>query len=710
MQHQGVVRAGSKAGYMHEIDGVRGIALTLVMVFHVFGNGRVSGGVDVFLVLSAYFLTRKLLGYFDRPEPGGGRKRPGAWLRKHFIGVSTRLIPSAVIVLAAVLIATWLWLPATRYLQTFREVFASALYYENWELISSQLSYGAAGPDSSPVQHFWSLAVQGQFFLVWPFLALALYALFARGGARRPTFRAVFLGTTLALTAASFVWALVLVDADQTVAYFNTFSRFWELGAGAMIAFIPATFLAHGWVREAGVWVGLAMILVCGLIFDGAREFPGVPALWPVGASLLVLFGATRGAPDGWAAHALSVGPVKFLARIAYQLYLWHWPVLIFTMRVRGETTVSWGTAIFIAAVSFALSIATERIVSAVSRRSLSDWSWPRAAAVPLVPLMLLAVTTVGWAELVDRQRHADLAAAARLSPEQVGAGALAGPGAAAPLDPDPDVGFLPTPTSAFIDLAPIYDEGCIQSHRDEPGDGEVLVCDVDDFGRERTVVLTGGSFSVQWYPALRRIAEQQHWRLLVIEKDGCRLTTEQTGDTCSEWNGDVVRTIASYDPDLVFTLGSVVSFEPGTPEEIPRGMIEQVERLGELGIEVVGIRGTPKFAFDVPECLVEHGADPSSCSLQRYEKLAPDFFGTLAADLPANLRIIDLSDALCGPTTCEPIVGNVLVYRDDGHMTSTYARTTEPALLAALREAVPQLFSAQPSSSQPSSAQPAAR
>lgn len=695
MQHRSVVRADRKAGYMHEIDGVRGIALTLVMLFHVFGNGRVSGGVDVFLVLSAYFLTRKLLGFFDRPEPEGARKRPGVWLRKHFIGVSTRLIPSAVIVLAAVLIATWLWLPATRYLQTFREVFASALYYENWELISSQLAYGAAGPDSSPVQHFWSLAVQGQFFLVWPFLALALYGVFARAGAGRSTFRRVFLGTTLVLTVASFVWALVLVDADQTVAYFNTFSRFWELGAGAMIAFIPASVFAYGWVREAGVWVGLAMILVCGFIFDGAREFPGVAALWPVGASLLVLFGATRGAPDGWAARALSVGPVRFLARIAYQLYLWHWPVLVFTMRVQGETTVSWGTAVFIAVVSFALAIATERIVSTVSRRSLGEWSWPRAAAVPLVPLLLLAVTTVGWAELVDRQRHVDLAAAAQLSPEQIGAGALLD--ATEPLDPDPDVGFLPTPTSAFIDLAPIYDKGCIQSHRDEPGDGAVLVCDVDDFGPERTVVLTGGSFSVQWYPALRRIAEQQHWRLLVIEKDGCRLTTDQTGDTCSEWNSDVVRTIASYHPDLVFTLGSVVSFEPGTPEEIPRGMIEQVQRLGEHGIEVVGIRGTPKFPFDVPECLVEHGADMSACSLPRTSKLTPDFFGTLAADLPTNFRVIDLSDALCGPTRCEPVVGNVLVYRDDGHMTNTYARTTEPALLAALRGAAPQLFAAEP-------------
>jgi hypothetical protein len=437
------------------------------------------------------------------------------------------------------------------------------------------------------------------------------------------------------------------------------------------------------------------MILVCGFIFDGAREFPGVPALWPVGASLLVLFGATRGAPDGWAARALSVGPVKFLARIAYQLYLWHWPVLVFTMRARDETSVGWDVAIFVAAVSFVLSILTERLVSSVSRRSLQEWSWPRAAAVPLVPLMLLSTVTVGWAQAVNQQRKADLAAAAQLSPEQVGAGALAGPHPAVRVDPE--ARFLPTPTSAFIDLAPIYHEGCIQSHRDEPGAGEVLVCDVDDFGAERTVVLTGGSFSVQWYPALRSIAEQHHWRLIVIEKDGCRLTTEQTGDTCSDWNGDVIRTIASYDPDLVFTLGSVVSFEADTPEEIPTGMVEQVEKLGELGIEVVGIRGTPKFPFDVPECLVEHGGDPEACSLPRSQKLASDFFETLAADLPANLSILDLSDALCGPVVCEPIVGNVLVYRDDGHMTSTYARTTEPALLDALREAEPQLFSAQP-------------
>lgn len=677
-----------RSGYMHEIDGVRGIALTLVVLFHVFGNGRVSGGVDVFLVLSAFFLTRKLLGYFDNHEAGAFQPPPAKWMSRHFLGVSTRLIPSAVIVLAAVLIATWLLAPVTQYRQNLTEVLASALYFENWELIWSQLSYGAAGPEASPLQHFWSLSVQGQFFLIWPFLALAFYTLLRSRGT---LFRQAFLVTTVILTLASFIWAIILVNADQPVAYFSTWTRFWELGAGALIAFLPRTLMNHSWVRESTTWVGLAMIIACGFLIDGAAGFPGLPTLWPVGASLLVLFGATRDVPGEAAARALGAPPVAYLASIAYQLYLWHWPILVFYLQTRNRDAIGWDGAIFVVASSLVLAILTERTTSAISARSLTAWNWKWAVAVPLVPLLVVTASTLGWIQLVRTQERTALEEAATLSSDHIGALALTDPEKASAIDPNVD--FVPAVESAFSDLASIYSEECIQNHRNEPGMDEVLVCDVDDYGAKRTVVMTGGSMSVQWYPALRQIAEQQNWRLLVIEKDGCRLTTESDESSCREWNRRVIDVIASYEPDLVFTLGTVVSPEPGVPEEISPGMIEQVERLEQHGIDVVGIRGTPAFPFNVPECMAEKNSTAEQCSYPREQILDPGFFDGLTIELPENLRLIDLADALCETHTCAPVVGNVFVYRDHKHMTNTYAGTLAGAVSDALRDAAPALF-----------------
>jgi peptidoglycan/LPS O-acetylase OafA/YrhL len=644
--------------------------------------------VDVFLVLSAYFLTRKLLGYFGRPGSRSDRRAPGPWLRDHYIRVANRLIPSSVIVLVAVLVATYLWAPVAQHIQNIHEVLASALYYENWELIWSQLAYGAAGPDSSPLQHYWSLAVQGQFFLIWPLLALAIYAVLGRG---RRTFPSVFFVVTTILTIASFVWAIILVGADQQVAYFSTYARFWELGAGALIAFLPVSFCSHRLVREGAVWTGLAMIVASGFLFDGAVLFPGFAALWPVVASLLVIFGASRDVPSGLSSRLLSQPPITFLARIAYQLYLWHWPILIFYLQIQGYERAGWKGALIILALSFALAIVTERATTTVTDRALHRWNWRGALLVPAVSLCVLTAMTLTWSSAAETQRAEALAAAARLSPDHIGAMALSDPEKAASLSTDAEI--LPSPETAYEDRASIYGVGCVQKVTDEPSAAEVLVCDVDDYGARKTVVMTGGSYVAQWYPALRTVAEQEGWRLLVIEKNGCRLTTDSSQSSCAAWNEEAVSVISSYHPDVVFTLGTAVNPLQSTPESIPQGNLNQVQKLADEGIPVIGVRGTPKFLFPVPPCLIEHDGDASACSTRRVDTFVPDVFEAAAADLPSNLTFIDLTDAICEPEICEPVVGNVLAYRDAGHLTSTFAGTLAPALSNAMREAMPELF-----------------
>ena len=676
------------AGYLHEVDGVRGIALALVVGFHVFGNGRVSGGIDVFLVISAFFLTRKLLLHLDGSN---GPQLPigahASWLGRHYTGVLSRLVPSVAIVLLGVLAATRLFAYPSQYPQHLREVVASALYIENWELIGSQLAYEAAGPQTSPLQHFWSLAVQGQFFLVWPLIAFAVALPLARraGGYRGPLVLTVTLATVL-----SFGWAMHQVNLDQQVAYFDTFSRVWELGAGALIALIPGKWFARAWVREGGVWLGLTMIVSSGFLFDGSTLFPGPATLWPVVGTLLALFGASRDTAPGLTARLLHTSPIRYLASISFQLYLWHWPVLIFYLQIRGWSQVGFLGATVVVTASLALASATQWLTSrrwlAVDR---STFRW-RNVWVPLLALGLVVSIAATWRADIEQRHAAAVREAVEFEGNYIGALANTDPAAAARISTN-----VP-PRPAFADAAgdrpAVYEQGCVQTLGEQPGQGEVLICDVDNYGAEHTLVITGASHALQWYPALQTIAREHGWRLVVAHKSSCPLTNEPGLGTCSEWNRDAFDVIMSYAPDAVFTLGTRSEEEPGLLDAFYPPSVAVWQQFSDAGVSVLGIRDTPRLPFDVPECLEANSGDTALCRYPRSEIYSPDIMST-SAHLPESFRLLDLTDAIMGPEYFDPIVGNVVVYRDSGHLTATYAATMTPMLKQALREADPDLF-----------------
>ena len=445
----------------------------------------------------------------------------------------------------------------------------------------------------------------------------------------------------------------------------------------------------HPRVKEAAIWGGIAMIVLSGFLFDGAALFPGVATLWPVAGTLLALFGASRDTPPGFAAAVLSTPPVEYLAKISYQLYLWHWPVLVFYLQLRGRDRVGLVGAAAILAASFALAAATQWVVSRrwiVPPRGTFRW---RAVLAPALAVAMLATVTVGWsAARYDHERE-QLRLAEQLPEGHIGALALTDPQAASAM---PSLAPLPDFDAAYGDRPAIYGQGCVQSSSDAPGAGEVTVCDVDDYGGRKTVVLTGGSHAVQWYPAVRRIAEDQGWHLLVIEKNGCRLTTNSRHPACVIWNESAVDVIASYSPDLVLTVGSVTSAREDVQDRIVPDTVAVWQQLAERGIPVVGIRDTPRPPFAVPACLQESGGDVEQCSVPRAGVFADDLFAE-AENLPASFELVDLSDAICGPEACAPVVGNVVVYRDASHLTASYVRTLTPMLEAAMRAARSDLF-----------------
>ncbi|KGM13253.1 acyltransferase family protein [Cellulomonas bogoriensis] len=666
-----------------ELHGVRGFALALVVVFHVVGNGRVSGGIDVFLAVTGFLFTQSLLRRMVE------RGRIDA--RSHYLRLARRLLPPLVTVTLAVAVAAVVVLPSTQWHQLSRELVASVLYYENWELIASQLTYDAAGPASSPLQHIWSLSVQGQFHLLWPALiALTVW------GARRAGVpaRAATIAVVATVLAGSMAYAVHLTGTNQEVAYLHTGTRMWELALGGLAGLLLADVrLPRGWRIGLG-WVGLVMISTAGLVFDGARDFPGPAALWPIGGLILVLAAGTTGAR--WSADALlATRPLRFVADISYSLYLWHWPVLVLFLAYLDRERVGARGAVVVLTVSVLLAWATKVLVedrvNGVAHRLpgrapvSSRWVLVGAGATALV----FATSAAG------HEVRQSVAVA------QLQSGAVSQPGAAA-LAADPDLSGAPV-VSVLDSLVPsleairsdkpgIYEHGCIQDVADEPAFDAVLVCDPDPAQGPPRVVMTGGSHVQQWWTAMHLIAVKHGWELVVVEKNGCQLGADRdptySSQSCRRWNTEAFGVIVDLEPDVVLTLGSTTR---NRVERTPDFFVDVWRDLGDHGVPVLAIRDTVRLVERAPDCIAEHGPDAIRCGTVRAEVLDEHYLEDV--DVPDNVTPLDMTPYLCTSTHCPAIVGGVIVYRDASHVTSTYMHTLAPYLEQELLTQAPWLF-----------------
>jgi peptidoglycan/LPS O-acetylase OafA/YrhL len=728
--------AGARIG---AIDGLRGLALVLVVVFHLFGAGRVSGGVDVFLVLSGFLLTGSLLRRVSTGQLN---------LADHYGRTLARLAPAALVVLAAIGVATFTLAPRGRWSDLMLEIGASATWWENWQLITTQNAYGAAGPQASPLQHFWSLAVQGQFFAVWPLVVLACAGL-ARltwvrtvgGWGRRGLTPGVLLGVVAAAaTLASFGYAQWLTVVDQPTAYFSTFARFWEPGVGALAALVLPRLAPPGRWRAAGAWVGLAAIVVCGLLVDGAARFPGPWTLVPVGGALLVLLGtvgARGNLPDGGAGLGIGIGTaqagparllglpaLRRLADISYALYLWHWPLLVFWLTAVGRDRVGPLGATAVLAASLLLGWVTTRWVAdpvlAWARRTpapVLPGGAPaqrrprvRPAVVALCVLGAASLAMLGLGQAGERAHTAvldrEVALLATPSADHPGAAVLV---------PGYDPAFVSTaaPRPATY-LAPRDRRrlgGCVQREVPNPAVVECTVVPTHP-GEDPTarVYLLGASHIQTWEDAFVSLATENRWELSELLKHGCRYALGDDAETegatmspaCREWNRSVRARLREDPPDVVIVEGTR-TYEDGSPEVVLPGQAAAWRELAAWGIAVVTVRDNPRFARPVPECLDDVAgaggldgaispAESAACGRDRAAVMAQvsplaaapadgGGQGDAAVVVPVTAVHLDLTDRMCTDTRCEAVVGNVVAYRDDDHLTGTYVRSLLPAL-----------------------------
>ena len=683
---------GAVGAYRHDLDGLRGVAIALVAIFHVW-FGRVSGGVDVFLTLSGFFFGSALLRKSLTPDAS-----LSPW--PHLKRLARRLLPALVVVLAAAAVLTVAVQPQTRWETFADQTLASLGYYQNWELAATASNYLRAGETVSPLQHIWSMSVQGQFYLAFLILVLGITALLRdRVGTR---LRSAFIAIIAVLTVASFVYAVIAHQADQTAAYYNSFARAWELLLGVLVGALLPYLDWPMWLRTVAACVGLAAILSCGALIDGVQQFPGPWALVPVGATvLLILAGANRkGGRLPLPNRILATSGLVTLGAMAYALYLWHWPLLIFWLAYTGEEHAGFADGLAILAISAVLAYLTMRFIEEPlrSRRSAASadpWE-PRApwwaglrrpAVVGTTVVALLGVsltaTAFGWRAHVDGQRAAGT--------ELLGLADTDYPGARALLDGArvPDLPMRPTVLEARDDVPQSTNDGCI-SDFDNTG---IINCSYGDLSATRTIALAGGSHAEHWITALDILGREHNFKVVTYLKMGCPLTTETAplvmGDNrpypkCRVWNQRVMDRLISDDPDYVFTTSTRPwHIKPG--DMMPGTYIGIWQTLADNGIPVLAMRDTPWLVrngkpFRPADCLAK-GGDAVSCGIKRSAVLSDrnqtlDFVNRFP-----GLKVLDMSDAVCRDDVCRAVEGNVLVYHDAHHLSATYMRTMTPEL-----------------------------
>lgn len=694
--------------YRHDLDGLRGVAIAMVAVFHVW-FGRVSGGVDVFLVLSGFFFGGKLLR--SALAPGGSGIAPG----RELIRLARRLLPALVVVLAASAVLTILIQPQTRWETFADQSLASLGYYQNWELAGSASDYLAAGEAVSPLQHIWSMSIQGQFYLALLLLVFLFAALLAKPlGKRLRTFFVVLL---CALTIASFVYAIIAHNADQATAYYNSFARAWELLAGALAGAVVGYVRLPMWVRTLAASIALIAILSCGWIVNGVEEFPGPWALLPVGATVLLILAAANRAADPAADGRLPLpnrilawGPLVTLGSMAYSLYLWHWPLLIFWLVYTGRPHAGFLDGAVILAISLGLAYLTMRYVEEPLRTGKSAPAGasagvgttavaeafklplrarlrrPTMALGSIVALLgvALTVTSFSWREHVTMQR-ADGKELAGLSTRDY-------PGARALLDDTirvPKVPMRPTVLEAKKDLPISTKDKCISNFKNP----DVINCTYGDPNATRTIALAGGSHAEHWITALDLLGRKHNFKVVTYLKMACPLSTEKNPiimgsnaryPQCYQWVQDAMAKIIADKPDYVFTTSTRPwNIKPG--DVMPGTYFGIWKQFAEHGLEVLAMRDTPWFVKDtkpfVPVDCLANGGDGESCAIKRSVVLAPTNPTLEFLDRFPNLIPLDMSDAVCRADECRPVEGNVLLYHDSHHFTTTYMRTMEPEL-----------------------------
>ncbi|KRE47558.1 hypothetical protein ASG92_09960 [Arthrobacter sp. Soil736] len=706
--------SGGGSGKRADIQGLRALAVVAVFFDHLLhwpSGGFV--GVDVFFVISGFLITGLLLREHDRT---GTISFNGFYRRR-----IRRIMPAAATVLAATAAVAFALFTMNRASQTAWDALWAFVFSANWHFASIGTDYFQAGGPVSPLQHFWSLAVEEQFYFVWPWLILLIFTLGGKSTKwdQKKAHRAVAIAMVI-IVAASFVWAVLETKTSPTVAYFSTFSRAWELGIGALIAVFAGAFSRiPSRLRPALGWVGMAGIVWSMMTINADMAFPAPWAAAPVLATALVILAGTGGRQRFmWPLTNKGTG---YVGAISYSLYLWHFPVIVLLGAVIDPSSpLYFAAAIFL---TVALASAAYHLVE----KPVLDSGWLESAdaarrnreqrrsspfgsgRLQYTALGILAVATAGVvaASLFQYSGSARAGVTAAASAPKPGASLAAtakGPGevlsgkvsAALSATAWPEL----TPTLDGLgesSWAPeIVKDGCLSVSDDNFGN-----CAYGPLKAKKTAAVVGDSIAASWMPAIRAALEPKGYRIQMLTLSGCpafvtELRSEHAADCNSHraWTKDK---LASLQPDLIIMANAfedIAGLEGKSPQEVATAWKSGGTLfLNELpAASSFVMLSAPQGGKSLTECATKLSS-PADCvsTVGDFRKMI-DRAATEAVTAASSARMayVDTTSWFCVADKCPSFIGNNPVRIDASHLTGVFAKSLGPVLADALESKLP--------------------
>jgi peptidoglycan/LPS O-acetylase OafA/YrhL len=690
-----------------DIEGLRAVAVVAVVVYHAASRLVPGGfvGVDVFYVISGFLITDHLW----REAASSNRLALGAFYARR----ARRLLPAAIVVLVATMALAAAVMPPLEVRSVWKDGLYCALYVGNFRFAATRTNY-LADTTPSPFQHYWSLGVEEQFYLVWPLLLLAASLVWWR---RRPTRTGAVVGLT-AVSAVSLYLSVVLTRSDQPVAFFLLPSRAWELGLGGLIA-LAAPQMKRLPVEAGAVlgWAGLAAIAVACFDYGGSTPYPGRAAVLPVaGAAAVVAAGlADRGRGP---VRLLGRTPMRAMGRISYSWYLWHYPVLYLIPIAVGHS-LPMAAMLALAAGSGLLAVLTFRFVEQPGRqvRWLASSS-RRTFTTGLILSSAGVAACLGAAMTIPSIRGHGVAPVAVIRQPPAVHSVSSGP---SPTTIDPALTALRSAQAQVVaaveasasekavpanlepslsgasasEAAPMVD-GCLGSYTSTT----VENC---RFGAvaSRSIVLFGDSHATMWFPSVDSFANAHGYRLYVWTKAACPPVAialfspvlDRTWTECEQWYANAMAQIAATRPSLV-VLGIAPNYDAAyhVVQNGPAwqsGLASTISRIRQGGSRALVIGSAPSPFTNVPDCLSAHIDDTAACGFGPAGRrisggglVGIDQAGDAAEAATARAGgavYADVAPWFCTGSVCDVVVQNLLVYRDNSHITVPYADYLAP-------------------------------
>lgn len=697
---------GTTVGFRADIQGLRAIAVLFVVLYHIW-PGRLTGGfagVDVFFVISGFLMTAVLL----KTRPRTGRGFAEFWARR-----IRRLVPAALVVLFATAVATRAVAPSTMWTGTARETIASIFYVENWVLAGNSVNYLAEDNAPSPLQHYWSLSVEEQFYIFWPFvMALAIWWAYRRtnrakrAGARHSS---AARSSTVAHTwpvagrlmivlgivfAASLAYSIRYTAINPAGAYFVTPTRMWELALGGLVAVLPAAAVGRMpvWVRSGLCWAGIAAILVTGFTYTGSMPFPGYTALLPtVGTALVLCCHPTDSTLLG---KLLGLRPVQYIGDISYSLYLVHWPLLALLPYRSGHLGRLDRFSILI--VSIVLAGLSKKYIEDVFRQKRTEKVLGNTYRYGLAAMVAVALAAGGWWWSGNVQLRSEQHAAAKAAADAgpcFGGASMAKGFTACPQNPAAKP--VPSGEAAKNDKEVAYKDNCWSN---SPYTGRPIC----HYGTGKTkVALVGNSHAGHWLPALQEMAKQNDWSITTYLVSQCapsdelqQFPTAAMTTNCNNYGKWVLDQTAHGQYDLIITSNRESVPSKGkkfttSQRTAQAGFHSYLKKWSAGGTPIVLIHDLPypgKTVQNIPDCLDQNAGHNDKCSgtPASWKWYYPY---TAAAAGVKGVHSVDMTKYFCTSTTCPAVIGGVTVYFDASHMTATYNRTLAPYLEAKFKQ-----------------------